>query len=312
MLVMIRSANLLTALLAVVLFCGCNRPPTSQSSDRSTNVTASLPPGTKTFQVKGVVKEVLPANNQVRIEHEKIPDYMDAMTMLFDVKDTNELTGLAPGDNISFRMIVTEDDGWIDRVTRLGITTPIVANPPDSFRRAREVEPLKIGQAMPNYNFTNEFGKLISLDDFKGKAVAFTFIFTRCPYPDYCPRMSKAFEAVQTQLKSASSGPTNWHLLSITIDPQFDTPTVLRNYATTYRYDSNRWSYVTAELIDITAIAEQFGLLFWRPDPNQVAGINHNLRTVVLTASGKVHKIFPENTWKPEDVVAAVTEAAKL
>jgi len=283
-----------------------------QSTGKGTNVTSSLPADAKTFQVKGVVKEVLATNSQVRIEHEKIPDYMDAMTMLFDVKDTNELAGLAPGDNISFRMIVTEDDGWIDRVTRLGITTPVVANPPDSFRRAREVEPLKVGDTMPNYNFTNEFGKPVSLSDFKGKAVAFTFIFTRCPYPDYCPRMSKGFEAIQKHLKNAADGPTNWHLLSITIDPQFDTSSVLKNYATTYRYDSNYWSYLTGPLIDITALAEQFGLLFWRPDPNQPAGINHNLRTVVLTASGKVHKVFSENTWKPEDVAAAVTEAAKL
>lgn len=308
---MIRSIGIFSVLVAV-LVCGCGRTSTPESAAKATNAAVSLPSDAKTFQVKGVVKEVLPANNQVRIEHEKIPDYMDAMTMLFDVKDTNELAGLAPGDNISFRMIVTEDDGWIDRVTRLGITTPIVANPPDSFRRAREVEPLKVGQAMPNYNFTNEFGKAVSLEDFRGKAVAFTFIFTRCPYPDYCPRMSKAFEAVQKHLKNATNGPTNWHLLSVTIDPQFDTPAVLKNYATTYRYDSNRWSYVTGELIDITAMAEQFGLLFWRPDPNQPVGINHNLRTVVVTASGKVHKIFPENTWKPEDVAAAVTEAAKL
>jgi protein SCO1/2 len=309
--VMIRSIGLFSVLVAVFV-SGCGRTSTPESAAKPTNTAVSLPSDAKTFQVKGVVKEVLPANSQVRIEHEKIPDYMDAMTMLFDVKDTNELSGLAPGDNISFRMIVTEDDGWIDRVTRLGITTPIVANPPDSFRRAREVEPLKVGQAMPNYNFTNEFGKAVSLEDFRGKAVAFTFIFTRCPYPDYCPRMSKAFEAVQKHLKNATNGPTNWHLLSVTIDPQFDTPAVLKNYATTYRYDSNRWSYVTGELIDITAMAEQFGLLFWRPDPNQPVGINHNLRTVVVTASGKVHKIFPENTWKPEDVAAAVTEAAKL
>jgi protein SCO1 len=308
---MIRS-SFAASVLVVLLLCGCNRTPPAQSTSQPTNVSAALPPDAKTFQVKGVVKEVLPANSQVRIEHEKIPDYMDAMTMLFDVKDTNELTGLAPGDNISFRMIVTEDDGWIDRVTRLGITTPIVANAPDTFRRAREVEPLKVGDAMPNYSFTNEFGKAVSLHDFKGKAVAFTFIFTRCPYPDYCPRMSKGFEAVQKQLKTAANAPTNWHLLSITIDPQFDTPTVLRNYATTYRYDSNYWSYVTGPLIDITAIAEQFGMLFWRPDPNQPAGINHNLRTVVLTGSGKVHKVFAENAWKPEDVVATISEAAKL
>jgi protein SCO1 len=267
----------------------------------------------KTYQVKGVVQEVLPARQEVRIAHEKIPGYMDAMTMAFTVKDTNELTGLKPGDDISFRMIVTDDDGWIDQVKRLGTTTPIVvANAPDNFRRAREVDALKVGDTMPDYNFTNQFGQPVSLSDFKGQAVVFTFIFTRCPFPTFCPRMSQHFEAVQTQLKEMPNAPTNWHLLSITIDPQFDTPAVLKNYATQYRYDPKRWSFVTGELIDITAIAEQFGLQFFRPDPNQTAGINHNLRTVVLTASGKIHKVIPENTWTPSEVAAALAEAAKL
>src|SRR5258705_4531026 len=93
-----------------------------------------------TYQVKGVVREVLPVRKQVRIEHERIPGYMDAMTMLFDVKDTNELAGLRPGDEIAFRMIVTEDDGWIDQVKRLGTTAPVVANAPENFRVVREVD----------------------------------------------------------------------------------------------------------------------------------------------------------------------------
>jgi protein SCO1/2 len=269
--------------------------------------------GRKTYQVKGVVHEVQPTRQKVVIAHEKIPGYMDAMTMTFDVKNTNELTGLKPGDDISFRMVVTEDDGWIDQVKRLGTTTPIpAANAPANFRRAREVDALKVGDAMPNYNFTNQSGQPVTLSDLKGQSVAFTFIFTRCPFPTFCPRMSQNFEAVQSQLKEMPNAPTNWHLLSITIDPQFDTPSVLKNYATQYRYDPKRWSFVTGELIDITAIAEQFGLLFYRPDPNQLAGINHNLRTVVLTASGKIHKVIPENTWQPSEVAAALVEAAKL
>lgn len=269
--------------------------------------------GRKTYQVKGVVQEVSPEKKQVSVAHERIPGYMDAMTMKFDVKDTNELAGLKPGDDISFRMIVTDDDGWIDQVKRLGTTTPIVAaNAPENFRRAREVDRLKEGDVMPNYNFTNQLGQPVSLSDFKGQAVAFTFIFTRCPFPTFCPRMSQYFEAVQSQLKQMPNAPTNWHLLSITIDPKFDTPAILKNYATQYHSDPRHWSYLTGELIDITAIAEQFDLVFFRPDPNQPAGINHNLRTVILTAGGKVHKIIPENTWKPEEVTAALVEAAKL
>ena len=300
----------MVALAAIAALSGCgDRKP---SGAAATNAVTAPAASQKTFQVKGVVKEVIPARSQVRVQHEKIPDYMDAMTMLFDVKDTNELADLQPGDDISFRMIVTDDDGWIDQVKRLGTTTPITSNPPENFRRVREVDPLKVGDTVPNYTFTNEFGKTVSLADLKGKAVAFTFIFTRCPFPTFCPRMSQNFEALQKHLKQMSGGPTNWHLLSITIDPQFDTPAVLKNYATQYHYDSNHWSYVTGDLTDITAIAEQFGLQFWRPDPKQPTGINHNLRTVVLTASGKVHQILPENSWKPEDVARAIADAARM
>ena len=287
--------------------CGDSEPAAPSPKPKA----ASGTPTQQVFQVKGVVEEVFPNRKQVRIKHETIPNYMDAMTMQFDVKDTNELTGLKAGDDITFRMVVTDDDGWIEQIKRLG-TTSVYGNPPETFREAREVDPLKVGDTMPDYHFTNQFGKAVSLSHFKGQAVAFTFIFTRCPFPTFCPRMSQNFEAVQSQLKQMSNAPTNWHLLSITIDPAFDTPNVLKNYATQYRYDSNKWSYVTGALIDITAIAEQFGLMFWRPDPNVPAGINHNLRTVVVTSSGKVHKIFAENSWKPEDVVAALVEAAKI
>jgi protein SCO1/2 len=300
----------ITVALALAL-TGCKDQSPPASAPAKTNA-ASATPTQQVFQVKGVVEEVRLARNAVVIKHETIPNYMEAMTMQFDVKDTNELTGLQPGDDVSFRMIVTDDDGWIDQIKRLGTTSPIITNAPETFRVVREVEPLKVGDAMPEYHFTNQLGKAVSLSDFKGQAVAFTFIFTRCPFPDFCPRMSKSFEAIQNQLKTMPNAPTNWHLLSITIDPAFDTPAVLKNYATQYKYDPARWSYLTGALIDITAIAEQFGLLFWRPDPKQPGGLNHNLRTVVLTPGGKVHKIFPENTWKPEDVVAAVVEAAKL
>src|ERR1051326_8917188 len=121
----------------------------------------------QTFQVKGVVQEIMPARNQVKIKHEEIPDYMAAMTMVFDVKDGKELAGLQPGDTVEFRMLVTDKDGWIDRLKKLN-TAP--APPPiESFRRVREVEPLSVGDKMPDYRFTNEVGRAVRLSDYKGQ-----------------------------------------------------------------------------------------------------------------------------------------------
>jgi protein SCO1 len=268
-------------------------------------------PTQQVFSVKGVVKGLKPAEKLVTIEHEKIPDYMDAMTMDFEVRNTNELNGLQTNDYIAFRMTVTDKEGWIDQIARLSTTTPVVANAPDNFRRVREVEPLKVGDAMPEYHFTNEMGRAISLSDYKGQAVAITFIFTRCPFPTFCPRMSSNFEEAYKKLKTNPNAPTNWHLLTLTFDPQFDTPEVLKSYAKRYTYDPAKWNYLTGELIDITAITEQFGLLFWRPDPNQVTGISHNLRTVVIDANGKVDKVFTENSWKVDDLVAEMIKAAR-
>jgi protein SCO1/2 len=285
----------------VLLLCGCKREVKNEPPS---------PPKTQTFEVKGVVREVFPEKKQVKIDHEKIPDYMDAMTMDFDVKNTNELQGLQAGDQIAFRMVVTSDDGWIENIRKTGVQQPIVGNAPFPFRRVREVEPLKVGDVMPNYKFTNELGKAVSLEDFRGKAVGLTFLFTRCPFPTFCPRMAGNLKDAANLLKGESSAPTNWHLLAITIDPEFDTPKVLHAYAKSYGYDHERWSFLTAPEIDITAIAEQFGLQYWRPNPEQPANVSHNLRTAVIDAEGRVQKIIPENKWTPQELADEIKKAA--
>jgi len=116
--------------------------------------------------------------------------------------------------------------------------------------------------------------------------------------------------SVLKKLKADGQAPTNWHLLTITFDPAFDTPAVLKSYAKRYTYDPAHWNYLTGELIDITAIAEQFGLMFWRPDPNEVAGISHNLRTAVIDAQGRVQRVFTDNNWKVDDFAAEMIKAA--
>ena len=267
--------------------------------------------GRRSFQVKGVIKEISADRKQAKIEHEKIPGYMEAMTMMFDVKDPKELQGLQPNDQVSFRMIVTQNDGWIDQVKKIG-TVAAATNDPSIFRRVREVEPLKVGDLLPEYHFTNELGKIVSLSDFKGQALAITFLFTRCPFPTFCPRMAGNFKETYKLLKEKSDAPDNWHLFAITIDPDFDTPAVLKEYASRYEYDPAKWNFLTGENIDITAIAEQVGMLYWRPDPKQAAGISHNLRTVVVDANGRVQKIIPENKWEPPELVEELIKAARV
>ena len=287
--------------------CSCKQKdttaaPTTSASSSGTNQ--------RTFQVKGVVREIIPERKKIKITHEEISGYMEAMTMMLDVKDAKELIGLQAGDSLSFRMVVTEDDGWIDQLKKLDEPrTPLPpAQPP--LRRVRDVEPLAVGDAMPDYTFTNTQGRVVRLSDFKGQAFAITFIFTRCPFPTFCPRLSINFEQAQQQLKAMSGGPTNWHLLSITIDPDYDTMPRLKDYAARYKADPARWDFLTGELIDITAISEQFGLQFWRANPSEP--INHNVRTVVIDAAGRVHWITPETEWKPAQLVEQLLKAAAV
>jgi len=260
------------------------------------------------YQVTGVIREVLAERMKVKIEHDDIPGYMEKMTMMLDVKDAKELAGLQPGDLVAFRMLVTEEDGWIDQIRKTGVSPATGPIPEGSARRVRDVEPLVVGDKMPDYRFTNQLGQVVHLGEFKGQAYALSFIFTRCPFPTFCPQLSKSFQNTQANLKAMTNGPANWRLLSLTIDPKFDTPAVLKKYGELYHADPKHWSFLTGELIDIDAIAEQFGLQFWRPTPDSLP--NHNVRTVVVDAAGRVQWITPENEWKPEALAEQLVKAA--
>ena len=301
-----------------MVFIGCAQP---ENSNRETQTTAgntdqnagSQPQteGRQVFQVRGVVKEVTPAENTVRITHEEIPDYMPAMTMPFEVRNTNELGGISAGDQVKFTMIVTEDDGWIENIEKIGgadpTSVPQTSSRPN-FRLVREVEPLAEGDPMPNYVFTNSLGKKVELADYKGQAYAFTFIFTRCPFPTFCPRMNSNFEEAYKQLTSMPNAPTNWHLFTISFDTEFDTPEQLRRYSARYRPDPQKWDFLTGALIDIDAITEQVGLGF----AYREGTFDHNLRTVVVDAAGKIQKIFWGNEWTGEDLAQELVQAAKV
>lgn len=318
--------GLVIGLLGTLLLSACSREndPRPEAASPATNKLEPSPLAGATnnpastnqqiYLVKGVIKEVMADKKKVKIAHEEIPDYMEAMTMVFVVKDGRDLAKVKVGDTVRFRMIVTADDGWIDNLVKIdgGAQTPVTSPAPENFRRALEVEPLEVGAAVANYKFTNQLGQTVSLHDFKGKAVGLTFIFTRCAFPTFCPRMSGNLAVAQEKLKAMPDGPTNWHLLSVTFDPEHDTPKALRSYGEQFKYDPAHWSLLTAELVDVTALAEQFGLMFWRSDPARPANIDHNLRTVVIDANGRVQKVFTENEWKVDDLVNEMVKAAKV
>jgi protein SCO1/2 len=292
------------------LFCVLNLAlfALAASAQEPTNSPTATNSNQEIHPAKGVVIEVMPAEKQVRIKHDAIPGYMAAMTMPFDVKDTNELAGLQPGDPVSFRVIVANNFGWIDQIRKIGAQSNVPLTT-GAFRLVRDVEPLNEGDLLPEYHFTNQLGQAVSTAQFKGQALAITFLFTRCPFPQYCPMLANNFAAMQKKLLTMPNAPTNWQLLTISFDPEFDTPEVLQRYAEAHDADPNRWTFATGALIDVTAIGQQFGLAFWK---EQGGIISHNLRVVVIDPAGRVQKIFTGNDWQSEDLVAEMVKAAKV
>lgn len=303
------------ALAALALGCG---PQPSGSSGLATNSTAPAVTATVTstnagrpapefptnviaYDARGILRELRAGGTKALIAHEEIPGYMEAMVMLLDVRDANELTGISAGDQITFRLLTTDTDAWIDRLKRTGLR--VVVAPPDDGDLGPEEE-LTPGAPLPDCTLTNQAGRVFRLSDFKGQALAFTFIFTRCPLPTFCPRMNSHFSAAQRALL-ADSSQTNWHLLSISFDPEFDTPAQLAAYSRMYQPDAAHWTFATGPTDVIRKLGRNFGLYFNRDG----GSINHNVRTVVVNPAGRIQKIFAGNEWQPQELAAEMKSA---
>ena len=275
------------ALALSALCAGCK--PTAPTFARPTVQTA-------TYEVRGVLQKLDVLRRKAVIAHDAIPGYMDAMTMEFDVPDAAPLAALAPGDVLAFQLSVTETRSWIDAVRKTGHTAlPVKAS--------AALETPAAGAVLTDCALTDQHGQAFRLRDFSGRALAFTFIFTRCPLPNFCPLMNRHFADVQREL-SGDAAHANWQLLSISFDPAYDTPERLAKYAEPYA-PGGRWKFATGAEADIEKLAEAFGL---------AVAINgeqteHNLRTVVVDATGRVQRIFSGNEWTAEDLIAELRRA---
>jgi len=256
----------------------------------------------RTFHMKGVVREISPDGTTATIAHEEVPGFMVAMVMPLTVKDRSELAGLSPGDEIVFRLSVSKEDDWIDQVVKTGERIEVPPPGPESLMAGEELE---VGDPVPDITLTNDVNQVVRLSDLRGRTVALTFIFTRCPLPTYCPLMSRNFaDAHQVLLDTPGLSP-DWRFLSISFDPGFDTPQVLHNYAGQYRPTNHRWDFLTTDDKQIQRLGAPLGLRLVR----EPGTINHNLRTVVLGKDGRIHRIFRDNLWEGEELAEAMQEA---
>lgn len=282
---------------AVVVSSGMQANPLE-----STNVIRS-------FLARGVIRELPPGGRSVIVRHEEIPGFMPKMTMEFDIRDTHELRGLSAGDAITFRVRANQEESWIEGIQRTDakdLTAPPPSDP--SSASLLHVAQLKPGDVLPDTALSSEEGRTIKLSDFEGRALAFTFIFTRCPLPDFCPRMNQHFNRARNLLIQRTEGPTNWQFLSISFDPEFDQPEVLTRYAYSYRgKNTDRWIFASAPSNVMASFSSQLDFRF----ADEGGSFLHNLRTVVLDPQRRVYRQFDGNKWKAEDLAAAMVEAAE-
>jgi protein SCO1 len=227
---------------------------------------------------RGVVLKVDPAASTLTVSHEEIPGYMGAMVMPFTMRDPKALADVRPGDRIAFRLNVRRSRTSIDRVELLS------AAPADpGLLQTPAVSTLvKIGEPMPDFTLTNQNGAPVSLSSLRGKVVAVTFIYTRCPLPDYCPRMITNLQAVERRFPERIG--KDLALVAVTFDPQYDTPKRMKEYAAFFKADRPGWQFLTGANDDVERVCSLFGVEFW-PEEGL---ITHTLQTAVIDKEGKL------------------------
>ena len=266
----------------------------------------------KHYPLKGTVVSVDKAAKKAKIEHGEIPGFMEAMTMDFPIKEDWVWDELTTGSEVRADLVVTKDGFWLEKIGIIAASDPNKPAPPvnESFAQ--------IGQEVPNFTLTDQDGKKISMKDYRGKALAITFIYRECPLPDYCIRMSRNFSDLANRFKNDPEAKEKVRLLSISFDPERDTPEKLKQYGLGYLgnqspADFSIWQLAVGTDQQVRSIADFFGLRY-EVDANDKTQINHSLRTAVISPSGRVVKIYPGNEWTVDelarDLKAAVANPA--
>lgn len=252
------------------------------------------------FQLKGRVVAVDLTNGKVEVDHEEIQGYMPAMQMPFPLADAEALKTIESGDEIQATLVV-DDLGY--RLEEPIVITKALPGGAAASQAASAAEP-KPGAEIPDFKLVNQDGKATKLRQPSGRVLLLTFIYTRCPLPDFCPLISGNFAEINRELEKDPALRDRTHLLSITLDPAFDTPKVLRSYGGGYteKYGTEtfeHWEFATGAPDEIKRLATFFGLAYMA-EKDQVI---HSLRTALIGPDGRLVKVYRGNEWKPADVL---------
>ncbi len=286
------------SLLLLVFVFGCRSaaPPAASTAE------------VKTFPMRGKIVSV--DSTHVTLNHEAVPGFMEAMTMPYKLKDPSIVGELHPGDRITAKILARKDaagyrDLQLDEIV-------VIAQAKPDYKPAVQYHVPAAGDAVPDFALLNQSGKTVHLSQLKGRAVLLTFIYTRCQMADFCPRMSTNFAEIDKALAADPALYAKTHLLSISFDPAYDTPAVLKRYGASYtgrfaKEDFAHWDFAAPPEKELPAITQFFDVGITPGDPKT---LTHSLSTVLIGKDGKVVAWYPSNEWKVEDMVAAVKQAA--
>jgi len=273
---------------------------------------SSQPSAAKRYPFSGRIDSIDLQDQSATIDGDPVPGYMDAMTMSYKIQPPAMLRQLTPGDSISADLVQAQPDEdehaepinyWLENVKVTARAASFPAAPANALHMPAP------GEEVPDFSFTNQSGKRISLQQYRGKVLLVTFVYTRCPFPDFCPRMSSNFAQIYQQL-TPNPALAGAHLLTISFDPEHDTPGVLRSYgfSVAHTHDPalfNRWDFAVLRAADLPKIADFFALTV-KPEGGL---ITHNLSTTVIGPDGKVVKWYHGGDWQVSDLIKDATGA---
>lgn len=289
---------LITFLLAGFLFVSCKgpAPATSANAER--------------YPLRGKVVSIDKAAKTAKIDHEPVEGYMPAMTMDFPIRSDWVWNELAIGAEIRAELVVdnsAKEPYWLENIGIIAAAMPGQTEPEVNEKF------VQIGREVPDFTLTNQDKKKISIKDFRGKVLAITFIYSRCPIAEYCIRMSTHFSDLANEVKQQMGPRSPYALLSISFDPENDTPEKLRSYGLGYMgkgaTDLGVWQIAVGSDSEVRKIADFFGLRY-EVDASDKTQINHSLRTAVIGPDGKVTKILAGNEWTPAQLLREMQAAA--
>jgi protein SCO1/2 len=260
-------------------------------------------PNARRYELKGEVVSVSRERQTITLDHEPVADFMGAMTMPFNVRDDWVFEAAAPGAQVTATLVVAGSASWLEDV--------IVRTPAAEGTAAEAVIPAPDrGAEVPAIDLLDQSGATLNLSAYRGDYFAYTFIYTRCPLPDFCPRMSENFDVIYRAVQAAPAQYGGLKLLSLSIDPEFDTPEVLSDYARRYLPDATpeqlaNWRFATSTPTSLHDLGEFSGIRY-RPDRAEFV---HSLRTILVDPEGRVVQAFIGNSWEPEELLAAMETA---